>query len=70
MRDPGGRGLALGDPGQLCHAVILPSLPVGSQPAHRGGNHHHGDWMSWMRGSCQRESSSAAYGKYRRVLAL
>lgn len=63
MRDPGGRGLALGDPGKLCHAVVLPSLPVGSQPAHRCGNHHHGDWVPWMRGSCQRESSPASYGK-------
>lgn len=63
MWDPGGRGLALGDPGKLCHAVVLPSLPVGSQPAHRSGNDHHGDWVSWMRGSCQRESSPASYGK-------
>lgn len=67
---PGGRGLALGDPGKLCHVVVLPSLPVGSQPAHRSGNDHHGDWVSWMRGSCQRESSPASYGKYQRVLSL
>lgn len=58
----GGR-LALGDPGKLCHPVIIPSLPVGSQPAHRGGNHHHGDRLSGMCGSCQREPSSAADGK-------
>lgn len=70
MWDPGGRGLALGDPGKLCHAVVLPSLPVGSQPAHRGGNHHHGDWLSRMRGSCQGESSPASYGKWQRVLLL
>lgn len=70
MWDPGGRGLALGDPGKLCHAVVLPSLPVGSQPAHRSGNHHHGDWLSWMRGSCQRESSSASYGKKQWLLSL
>lgn len=62
MRDPGGRGLALGDPGKLRHALLVPSLPVGSQPAHRGGDDHHGDWVSWMRRSCQRESPPASDG--------
>lgn len=63
MRHPGGGGLALSDPGKLCHPVIIPSLPVGSQPAHRCGDHHHGDWLSGVCGSCQREPPSAADGK-------
>lgn len=63
MRDPGSGGVAVGDPGKLCHPIIIPSLPVSSQPAHRGGDHHHGDWLSGLRGSCQREPSSAAHGK-------
>lgn len=60
-----GRGsLALSDPGKLCHPVIIPSLPVCSQPAHRRGDHHHGYWLSRVCRSCQRESSSAADGKW------
>lgn len=56
-------GLALGDPGQLCHAVIVPSLSVGSQSAHHSGDDHHGDRLSGLCGSCQRKPSSAADGK-------
>lgn len=68
-----GRGsVALSDPGKLCHPVIIPSLPVCSQPAHRGGGHHHGDRLSGLCWSCQRESSSAADGKsfWRRAVDL
>lgn len=63
MWHTGGGSLALGDPGKLCHSIIIPSLPVGSQPAHRGGDHHHGDRLSGLRGSCQGEPPSAADGK-------
>lgn len=58
-----GGSLALSDPGKLCHPIIIPTLPVSSQPAHRGGDHHHGDRLSGLCGGCQREPSSAADGK-------
>lgn len=64
MWHTGRGGLALSDPGKLCHPVIIPSLPVCSQPAHRGGDHHHGYRLSRVCRSCQRESSSAADGKW------
>lgn len=59
-----GGSVALGDPGKLCHPVIISSLPVSCQPAHRSGDHHHGDWLSGLRGSCQRKPSSAADCEY------
>lgn len=59
----GGWSLALCDPRKLCYPVIIPSLAVSSQPAHCGGDHHHGDRLSGLCGSCQREPSSAADGK-------
>lgn len=64
MWHPGCGSVALSDPGKLCHPVIIPSLPVCSQPPHRGGDHHHGDWLSGVCRSCQREPSSAVDGKY------
>ncbi|KAF0042892.1 hypothetical protein F2P81_004229 [Scophthalmus maximus] len=60
MRHTGGGGLALGDPGELCHPVIIPSLPVSGQPAHCSRDYHHGDRLSGLRGRCQGEPSSAA----------
>lgn len=63
MWHPGGRNMALSDPGKLCHAVIIPSFFVGSQSAHRSGDNHHGDRMSGLRGSCQRKPPSAAGGE-------
>lgn len=72
MWHTGSGSVALSDPGKLCHPVIIPSLPVCCQPAHRGGGHHHGDRLSGLCWSCQRESSSAADGKsfWRRAVDL
>ena len=42
-------GVAVGDPGQLRHAVVLPALPLRGQPAHRRGNHRHGDRLPGLR---------------------
>jgi len=63
MRHSGSGRLALGNPGKLCHPVIIPSLPVGSQLAHRGGHCHHGDRLFGLRGRRQREPPPAAHGK-------
>lgn len=60
---PGGGSVAVSDPGQLCHSVLIAAVAVGRQPAHRRGNHHHGDRLPGLRGSCQREPASAAHCK-------
>lgn len=59
----GGGGLALSDPGKLCHPIIIPALPLSSQSAHRRWDHHNGNRLSGLRGRRQREPSSAADSK-------
>lgn len=63
MWHTGGGGLAFSDPGKLCHPIIIPSLPVGSQLAHCSGDNHHGDRLSRLCGSRQREPASTADSK-------
>lgn len=70
MWHTGGGSLALSDPGKLCHPIIIPSLTVGSQLAHCSGDNHHGDRLSGLCGSCQREPASTADSKLTVPLTL
>lgn len=63
MWHTGGGGLALSDPGKLCHPIIISSLSVSSKPAHHSGDDHYGDWLPGVCGSRQRKPPFAADGK-------
>ena len=57
-------GMAVSDPGQLCHTLLIPPIPLSSQSTHCGRDHHHGDWLPRLCRSCQRKSSAVAEREY------
>ena len=57
-------GVAVGDPGELCHTLIIPPLPVSSQSPDCSGDDYYGDWVPWLRRSCQRKPSYVVECKY------
>ena len=56
--DTGRGGVAVSDPGKLCHPLLLTALPLCCQPPRRRGDHHHGDWLPGMHRSCERKPTT------------